>query len=238
MPLDKIINSQIFADNEIFSIRYFGSFCREDYGVSSDIDILCISSFSENKKKLFNARIKELISDRASVSFYQPERISLMYTEGHLFAWHLYSESKKVFSEDLDFIDTLGIPAKYTGCLGDIKNFIDIIQGSRVAIKGGNSSIVYEAGLLYLCARNISMCGSYIFSRRVDFSKYSPYNIDLNSFLQFPVDKIDYEYLIAARHSATRGFCIDSTKKINVLQIAEKIENWANGMLDLVRRKI
>lgn len=230
-------NYEALISDKIVSLRYFGSVCREDYNLNSDIDVLCVSNLNEIEKKKFNERLKLLVGEKASVSYYKPERIVLMYNEGHLFAWHLYAESKKFSLNNTDFIDGLGIPAKYSGYIEDINSFIEIIKSTRVALEHEDNSAVYEAGLLYLCARNISMCNSYLFSERADFGKYSPYNKELNQYIQFPLTLSDYESLMRARHTVTRGYSLDNAKTINLKLIARELEQWAIKNIDLARSK-
>lgn len=226
---------EALMSDKVVSLRYFGSVCREDYNLNSDIDVLCVSNLNEIEKNKINERLKLSVGEKVSVSYYKPKRIELMYNEGHLFAWHLYAESKKFTSNNTDFIDRLGAPAKYGGCIEDINSFIEIIKSTCVALEHKDNSAVYEAGLLYLCARNISMCNSYLFSERADFGKYSPYNKELNQYIQFPLALSDYEYLMRARHTVTRGYCLDNAKTINLKLVARELKQWAIKNVDLAR---
>lgn len=72
-------------------IYVFGSLCRGELDNKSDIDILIISD-------------EKFGSEYNKYSVYSYEKIRELWLDGNPFAWHLYLESKLVFSsEENDF---------------------------------------------------------------------------------------------------------------------------------------
>ena len=95
-------------------IYAFGSVCRGEIDIYSDIDLLAIT----DKSSQFN---------ELSYSVYTHQKIIELWKLGNPFAWHLFWESKILFSSDgNDFLKSLSKPAQYKNCLTDCLKFYGI----------------------------------------------------------------------------------------------------------------
>ena len=78
-------------------VRIFGSRTRGDHDEYSDLDIIVVS---EGLNMLKREEIKNYLEKRfhcdVSISWYSKIKLNKYFTEGHLFAWHLYLESKPI----------------------------------------------------------------------------------------------------------------------------------------------
>lgn len=170
-------------------IYIFGSLSRGEIDANSDVDTLCICQ--PNEKSLTPNKMQS----------YSETYLKEMFNNGELFAHHLYLESKLVYSSDgVDLIRKLGKPAAYNNWEGDFESFINVALFSinEILTKG---QTVFRKGLLYMSLRDIAMIYSQIKMNTPNFSKYSPYHIDIS----LDVDADEYESLRLCRISSTRG---------------------------------
>ena len=93
-------------------IYAFGSICRGDISLGSDVDLLAIvDSYSPD-------------IDPDTFSIYSYKRIQEIWREGNPFAWHLFLESMLIFASDkFDYLTQLGSPSKYKNCVRDCEKF-------------------------------------------------------------------------------------------------------------------
>ena len=200
------------------NVYIFGSLVRGEIDQYSDVDLLIVSD--ESMQNI----------DPNKYSIYTPKRIKQLYAEGNPFAWHLYYESKLVFSSGQDFLLYLGRPANYTNCKSDLLKFKKLFEDSTASINKDDFSIIFDLAMIFLAIRNFATCyslGSYekpIFSRAT-FEKLHDYPLKL-------VDEIK-ELLMMSRISSTRGieYSIEN-KSLSLLKLnLDKIENWFNEIL-------
>jgi len=78
-------------------IYAFGSVCRGEVSRDSDIDLLCIDEGTQADR-----------FDPELYSVYSYERIRELWSEGNPFAWHLWLESRLLFSSDAEDHLSLG----------------------------------------------------------------------------------------------------------------------------------
>lgn len=200
------------------NVYIFGSEVRGEIDQYSDVDLLLISDES-----LQNI-------DPNKYSIYNPKRIKELYTEGNPFAWHLFYESKLVYTSGKDFLLSLGKPSAYTNCKSDLLKFKKLFDDSIISIRQNDFSIIFDLAMIFLAIRNFATCytlGCYekpIFSR-LTFEKLYDYPLKLD-------DKVK-DLLMMSRISSTRG--INYSLKDNNLSLFEsdlnKIENWFNEIL-------
>lgn len=199
-------------------VYIFGSLVRGEIDQYSDIDLLLIT----------DETFKDIDSNKFSI--YTPERIKELYLEGNPFAWHLYYESKLVFSSDQDFLLNLGKPAIYSNCKSDLLKFQKLFEDCIASINEDEFSLVFDLAMIFLAIRNFATCytlGNYekpIFSRTA-FEKLHDYPLILDEEIK--------ELLMMSRISSTRGIEYSiKNKSLSLLKLnLRKIQNWFNDIL-------
>ena len=107
-------------------IYAFGSICRGDISIDSDIDLLALGEGVE------------LRLDPDKFAIYSYKRISELWASGNAFAWHLALESKLIYSEDGgDFLKGLGRPSAYVSAAEDCRRFREIFESALLSVKEG-----------------------------------------------------------------------------------------------------
>ena len=200
------------------NVYIFGSIVRGEIDQYSDIDLLLISD--ESMQNI----------DPNKYSIYTPKRIKQLYTEGNPFAWHLYYESKLVYTSEEDFLLNLGKPSDYVNCKSDLLKFKTLFEDSKASIQEDNFSIVFDLSMIFLAIRNFATCytlGYYetpIFSR-LTFEKLADYPLKLDNEIK--------EILMMSRISSTRGIeYVLEDKSLTLLESnLDKIEKWFNEIL-------
>ncbi|MBV8252327.1 MAG: nucleotidyltransferase domain-containing protein [Chitinophaga sp.] len=210
--------------DNIETIRLFGSYARGDYALNSDYDILVVLKNNEYATDNVRKEIESLFNHQISISWYSVNKIVEFFEQGHLFAWHLYLESKEI-SSSTDFIDNIGTPNEYSSAATDIASLIDILRPIEAEVIGTPQNLIYEAGLLHVCARNIAMSAMPILKKQFDFSADAALNLDLG------ISKADYGLLIQSRYCSTRG--VDPPFLIidKLLMMQRQILDWALKIL-------
>ncbi|WP_343319354.1 nucleotidyltransferase domain-containing protein [Sphingobacterium multivorum] len=207
------------------NIYIFGSVVRGEIDKYSDIDLILISDES-------------LVDiDVNKYSIYTSDRIKELYKEGNPFAWHLYYESKLVYSSDEDFLTNLGRPEKYINCKSDLLKFKQLFNDSVDSIKENDFSIVFDLSMIFLAIRNFATCftlGCYerpIFSRR-SFEKLSDFPLILDERIT--------DLLMMSRISSTRGvnYNIDDEYLSLFKENIDKIDKWFNQILSYYESRI
>lgn len=169
----------------------FGSICRGEVDLASDIDLLAIV---EGRDARF---------DPETFSIYSYKRIKEIWREGSPFAWHLSLEARLLHGSDgTDFLRGLGEPANYTRSNVDCAKFRSIFGSACEAIKADSPSPVFELSSVFLAVRNIATCYSLGVLGRPDFSR--------RSALRLGGDSLDIEgevfaLIERARILSTRG---------------------------------
>lgn len=201
----------------------FGSACRGELDKNSDIDMLAIHSRNEN--------INHLDGDKLSI--YSEDKIKKIWSDGNPFAWHLYSESKLVYSpNNSNFIENLKKPAPYTAGLLDCKKFLSILLSASNSFKNDHLSLIFDLSTIFLCIRNIATCFSLQFDRPI-FSRNSPMHLGTLS-LNIKIEV--YQILEKCRLATTRGKSIQVTiDEINMIKNELKyIIIWAETLIQRI----
>lgn len=172
-------------------IYAFGSICRGDISVDSDIDLLALVS----------GRDSRINPDKFSI--YSYTRIRELWELGNAFAWHLSLESRLVHSNDgNDILKSLGEPSNYSGGVADCSKFRDIFDSSFLSIQKGSPSLVFELSTIFLALRNIATCYSLARTNIPTFGRDSARRLGSKSL---DIDEDVYNLLMQARLLSTRG---------------------------------
>jgi len=172
-------------------IYAFGSICRGDISVDSDVDLLALVDGHDSR----------LNPDKFSI--YSYTRISELWAAGNAFAWHLALESKIIYSDDgEDFLKALGRPSKYVSALDDCRRFQEIFESALLSVQEGTPSLVFELSTIFLAIRNIATCYSLAMLPSPTFGRDSARKLATRSI---PVSDTVYSTLMRARLLSTRG---------------------------------
>jgi len=201
-------------------IYAFGSICRGELDFYSDIDLLAISRKKNELSTL----------DPHKFSLYSESRIKEYWKMGNPFAWHLYKESKIIYSNNgIDFIKELGVPSKYSNGLIDLIKFKMIFLESVEQIEKTQDSFLFDISTIFLAIRNFATCYS-LANGEINFHRNSALALGKKSI---PISPENYKILESARLLATRGIgefpnVEDSSRLIKCFK---EIEKWMELLL-------
>nr|WP_015647664.1 nucleotidyltransferase [Pseudomonas sp. GLE121]AGL12834.1 putative nucleotidyltransferase [Pseudomonas sp. GLE121] len=219
---------------DILYLGYFGSIVRADTDASSDADVLCVLNSKEEVSKVELRQLadpKVIGSRYVDLSIYSYERFKEMWVEGHLFAWHIFFESKPFRGYD-EFISGLGTPGEYINAVIDIARLRELLIDVTYSLNKSIVSKVYEAGLIYVAARNIGISASWYSDSGLNFSRLAPCSLKLcGRPITFPVESEAYARLCAARHAAMRGENSPDFDILELRAICDKVLNWSDRVL-------
>ncbi|MEZ8055243.1 MULTISPECIES: nucleotidyltransferase domain-containing protein [Vibrio] len=204
-------------------IYAFGSTCRGEVDMSSDIDMLAIVNGRDTR---FNP---------TDYSIYSYDRIHELWNQGNPFAWHLFLESKLIYSpDDIDYLRSIGEPSVYTSGVADCEKFREIFLSATESINHSSLTEIFDLSSVFLSVRNFATCYSLHCNINPDFSRNSACNLGKHSI---PVDDSIYRLLERARVLCTRGVGqllnpseVDSTK----MNLGE-IDSWMIEILSTIK---
>jgi predicted nucleotidyltransferase len=212
----------------IETIRIFGSYARGEQTEKSDFDVLIVLKKSQPINAALEEYVKEVFNREISVSWYSKDRLEVMFKMGHLFAWHLYKESRPLFV-DSDWIASLGVPEEYTYGINDVISLMDIMKPIKKEIVACPSNIIYEAGLLFVCLRNIAIASLPSLQNIYYFGTDAPMRLD------HPLNADIYNILKNARYASIRG---NDPPIINIKDIInwhDMSMEWGKSQLNLLK---
>lgn len=224
--------------SDILYLCYFGSFVRGDGDSSSDVDVLCVlrSGAVVEEVDVKSFVDPELVGTRhVDLSIYGESRFKQMWEDGHLFAWHIYLESIPLVGYET-FKASKDRPGLYKNAVEDVQRLIELLRDVRVSLSKNIVSKVYEAGLIYVAARNIGISASWYSDTGLDFSRLAPYSFrhDGESIF-FPVEPELYSKLCASRHAAMRGGHAPGIDLLELRAICDKVLIWAELVINKVK---
>ncbi len=199
-------------------IYAFGSICRGDISVESDIDLLAIVDGQDSR----------LAPEKFSI--YSYSRIRQLWLAGNAFAWHLSLESRMIYASDgRDFLQQLGFPSEYLGVKNDCRKFKDIFEHSFQAIKNGSPSLVFELSTIFLSLRNLATCYSLIVNDKPTFGRDSARRLGSRSL---KIDEDIYSLLMRSRILSTRavGSNIENVEFDRLIVELKKCQAWIDGI--------
>jgi hypothetical protein len=203
-------------------IYAFGSVCRGDLSLDSDIDLLAIVEG-------YDARF-----DPATYSIYSYKRIQALWLEGNPFAWHLSLEARLLFASDShDFIRSLAAPAQYQNCVKDCNKFYELFCEAHRSALESRLSRIFDLSTMFLGIRNFATCFSLGFTAKPDFSRNSARHLDTDS-IQIPEET--YRILERSRILATRGYGaeISDEEAARAISCSDKATEWMSKLLEKI----
>lgn len=206
------------------NLYVFGSFCRGEIDQFSDIDLLIIKNRNEDST----------LYDLEKYSIYKKERIEDLWNEGNPFAWHLYKESKLIFSnEKINFLKQLGKPNDYFNMENDLRKFHKLFEDSYRSCLNSNDSLDFDFSMIFLAIRNFATCFSLGHLKQYNFSRNSSLNLDNYSI---KISDDCYTILKNSRILSTRGIGNNLTELEHnkVLNEINKISNWFESINKII----
>ncbi|WP_080410014.1 nucleotidyltransferase family protein [Burkholderia ubonensis] len=211
----------------IIDVRLFGSAARGDFDKSSDIDVLIVTSEGKPDITLIERSLTDQFKCNVDISIYSINRLKFMFHEGHLFSWHLHQESRHLGHKGtIDTIAALGTPNPYNAASNDTAELLDLLDTIRSEVKSSDS-LTFEAGLIYVCARNIALSASWHTGNGIKFGRYSPFEVTAGK-ANFPLSRADYDILVACRHASTRGTATTVPSRSWLEDRANSCHQWAS----------
>ena len=202
-------------------IYAFGSVCRGEIDVSSDIDMLAIV---DGKDTRFNP---------SDYSIYSYSRILELWQHGNPFAWHLYWEAKLIYSSDqVDHLKNIGEPSEYINGYSDCKKFYEIFLSAKKSIETSWLTETFDLSSIFLGVRNFATCFSLHAGYQPNFSRNSARHLGKYSMA---IDKNIYSIFERARVLCTRGVGeLLTTAEISKAKITlSDIDSWMSQILKL-----
>ena len=197
-------------------IYIFGSICRGEIDKQSDVDLLAIIENGEDNSNF----------DINKFSVYTVKRLKEMWQEGNPFAWHLFIESKLVFSTNQsNLFKKWGKPNLYLNSRRDLGKFSNLFNDSVKSINESNSSVIFDLSMIFLAIRNFASCYSLGHLKDYNFSRYSALNLKSN---KLEISSDSFEVLERARILSTRGIGKLITQKETEMVLSELdiIKTW------------
>lgn len=201
-------------------IYAFGSICRGDISLGSDVDLLAIVEG-------YDSRV-----DPDTFSIYSYKRIQQLWQEGNPFAWHLFLEAQLIFSPDqIDYLQSLSSPNPYQNCVRDCEKFFSLFREAHASIIVGSNCKVFDLSTLFLSIRNIATCFSLGVKKQPNFSRNSALNLGVKSI---PIPLNSYSVLERARILCTRGYGKNITDyEIGIaLEKINLIHEWMHNLVE------
>ncbi|HEX9625384.1 MAG TPA: nucleotidyltransferase domain-containing protein [Acidiferrobacterales bacterium] len=219
-----------------YALYIYGSTARGDAVEDSDVDVLVVME-DKNDVHIQDIPVPEtagLIRKKPDLSYYSVGRLRSMYRSGHLFAWHLYNEAK-FLEVGTDYLSELGKPRNYESFDEDTTPLFDLLCSIKHELAISRDNLIYEAGLVYVCTRNIAMCASYFTSDGLTFSAYAPYMLGYSDN-PFPLPRERFDTLRRARLAGTRGLEAWSLDGDVLLEDLQNVQDWAYKELTRIKR--
>lgn len=203
----------------------------------SDVDVLVIPEhyIGDDAEVRIERSLRHLHPEIESPDFswYSERRYRQMHGSGHLFAWHVWLESRRlVFPRDL--IDELGEPAPNSDALAEAIELTNLLPGATRAVGELGGSPVYEAGIVYVAARNIAINASWL-AGNLAFGRDAPRVVGKIVGVEFPVPPDQYAALARARAASQRGIAPPDLSGDQVAELAVAVANWAEELLTIWR---
>jgi hypothetical protein len=214
--------------SSVVNISIFGSWVRKDNDERSDLDVLVtvLDGSGKTPERRIVDFVTPLIGGKPSISWYGIKKLREMFTQGDLFAWHLFLESKSVGPYP-DLQSIFGRPANYATAMPDIMELYGILGEVSDELRKAPKNAVFEMGILYVCARNIAMSASSKLCPTPHFGRYSPFALPM----QFPLTADEYELAMSCRMASQRGWPPPTIHVRQVEDMQQRLIAWSQLVL-------
>jgi hypothetical protein len=106
---------------------------------------------------------------------------------------------------------------------------LQLLGGILIELRSPSASITYEAGLLYVVARNLSIIGSWR-TDKLCFSVSAPFRLGAHLGVTFPLGWEDYLQLRASRKLAMRGEDPPLIPRRRLVRWTVAVETWLRDL--------
>ena len=205
-------------------IYMFGSVCRGEVDIGSDVDVLIVLDSGEHH---------DLDLDKFSI--YSHEKIMELWKQGNAFAWHLYDESVLIFSpREVDIIQQLGVPARYDTAISDCERFHRIFNTSKTSLIDDTNSPVFELSNIFLSIRNFAICYSLGMNAPRIYSRDSAVCLGVDSLIL----ESNYDLFRRCRLLSSRGYGtqLTSAEIESAKSCLSLINDWMIRLLEKLKR--
>lgn len=203
-------------------IYAFGSVCRGEVDIGSDIDLLAIVDGDDDR------------FDPSQYSIYTLKRLKEIWNEGNPFAWHLALEAKELYSSNnVNVLKELGMPSIYRNVKHDCEKFYNIFVDSVVSLNENDNSETFDLSTIFLAIRNIATCYSVPMNKAPDFSRNSAKRLQNMSI---PISNESYKIFERSRILCTRGLgdALNKTEILIAKNEINTIDSWMKTLLDSI----
>ncbi len=221
-------------------LRLFGSRARGDADAFSDSDLLVVAREDFLKTPKAQRSLRILMQKFDDVSVYGEARFREMHAKGHLFAWHVFLESRplaglQVQAATPDAVATLGPPAPYTDGPTEAEELVRVLDESVVAApKTPNAT--FEAGVMFVAARNLGVVACAV-SGEPHFSPRAPYVAAERTGIRFPLSMAEYDLLRRSRKASVGGRPSPALEPALLTGWAARLTSWARDTARFVACK-
>ena len=231
------MSSASFGRTSVSALRLFGSVARGESDGWSDKDLLIVVP-CESSVGSVRSMLDELWTTKIDISVYTEHRYRQMHAEGHLFAWHIFKESRPatlegLASETYDLITRLGTPSTYRGSRVDAQALIDMLQHCAEGLGTEEASEVFEAGVLYVISRNLAIIASWELGC-LSFSVSAPFLVGKMLGYPYPLDEATYLLLRQSRKATTSGTTPPAISRVAVLTWLQQVHDWAASLRPVI----
>lgn len=215
----------------------FGSSARQDGTADSDTDILIASERTDAR---FTAHalsyVRSEFGESAELSLYQNSRLAEMYSTGHLFAWHLFQEAVRIPGVELECEFAWDAqPCHYAQAVEDVETLREVASQAASSVRSTPLNCLYEAGVLFVCCRNIALSASWYSDEGLNFRPQAPLEVCIGSTM-FPLSHACFEELRRARWAGSRRYHggLPAIKPTQLLDHWEALRPWMASALQKV----
>ena len=159
-----------------------------------------------------------------------------MFRNGELFAWHLHRETLPLY-DPTGYLHGLGAPAAYRDAIADTRSFQKVLRGIPDQVCANEYNAVYEAGLVYVCLRNIAMAASWSLCEFPNFTRYSPFK--LSGIRECPISRREFDLTMACRMAGQRGNAPPvGVGAAFVLDVYDRLDPWIEELCSILGTEV